>query len=176
MDFTSIPTFASDNTFHVVVESPRGSSLKLKYEPRWQAMSVSRPLTAGLVFPFDWGFVPSTRNSDGDPIDAFLMWDVAAFPGVVLPCRPLGVIQIEQNAENFDPSRRVRNDRVLALPSAARRENEWTGVQSIPERVREECIQFVLAAGALEGKNVRVLGWGQPADALALITSSQIAR
>ena len=60
MNLAAIPTFANDDIFHVIVEAPRGSTLKLKYEPRWEAMSVSRPLPAGVSFPFDWGFVPST--------------------------------------------------------------------------------------------------------------------
>ena len=64
MDLNRIPALDGD-TVHVVVESPRGSALKLKYEEAWQAMSVSRPLPAGVVYPFDWGFVPSTLAPDG---------------------------------------------------------------------------------------------------------------
>jgi hypothetical protein len=62
MDLSAIPAFASDDIFHVVVEAPRGATLKLKYEPKWEAMSVSRPLPIGLAYPFDWGFVPSTQG------------------------------------------------------------------------------------------------------------------
>jgi len=98
MDLLAVPAFADDDTFHVVVESPKGSNLKLKYDARLGAMGISRPLPAGLVFPFDWGFVPSTQAADGDPLDAFVMWDVASFPGVIVPCRAVGVLKIEQNA------------------------------------------------------------------------------
>ena len=55
---------------------------------------MSRPLPAGVTFPFDWGFVPSTEASDGDPLDALLLWDVPSFPGVVVPCRAIGVLQV----------------------------------------------------------------------------------
>ena len=68
----------------------------------WEAMGVSRPLPAGLVFPFDWGFIPSTCGPDGDPIDACVIWDVASFPGVVIVCRTIGVLNAEQNAANFE--------------------------------------------------------------------------
>lgn len=173
MNLETLPAFDTDDTFRVVVESPRGSTLKLKYDPGLQAMGISRPLQAGLVFPFDWGFVPSTRGPDGDPVDAFLMWDVSAFPGVVVVCRPLGVLNIEQNATNFDRSRRVRNDRILALPLTARREATWRTYTDIPDRVRDECVQFTVAAVALEGRDVTVVGWGGPHEALRLLQHSR---
>ena len=172
VNLLTIPAFATRDTIHVVVESPRGSHVKLKFDPRWGAMGISRPLPVGLTFPFDWGFVPSTRGPDGDPVDAFVMWDVASFPGVVIECRPLGVLKIEQNAVNFDRSRRVRNDRILALPTTARRESGWSKVGDIAERIRDECVQFTLAAAALEGKDPTVMGWGEPRDAMMLLNDA----
>src|SRR5688572_6149692 len=127
MNLAALPTFASKDIFHVVVESPRGSTLKLKYEPQFEAMAVSRPLPLGVTYPFDWGFVPSTRGADGDPLDAMLLWDVPSYPGVVVPCRLVGVLRVEQNRTNHDPLERIRNDRVMAVPVAARREGDITG-------------------------------------------------
>jgi len=100
------------------------------------------------------------------------MWDVASFPGVVVECRPLGVLKVEQNAVNFDRSRRVRNDRILALPTTARRESGWSKVGDIAERIRDECVQFTLAAAALEGKDPTVMGWGEPRDAMMLLNDA----
>ena len=78
-------------------------------------------------------------------------------------------MQVEQNKVNHDPSRRVRNDRILAVPIVARREHELKAIDAFAGRVREELEQFTLAATALEGKDVKVIGWGEPAAALALI-------
>jgi inorganic pyrophosphatase len=172
MNLQSLPPFAEQNIFHVVIESPRGSTLKLKYRSECEAMGISRPLPAGLVFPFESGFVPSTRNADGDPVDAFVVWDVSSFPGVVLTCRALGVLRVEQNAVNFDASRRIRNDRVIALPIETRREADWQTLDDVPERIRQEWIQFTVAAGALDGKDATAVGWGGPDDALSLIKSA----
>ena len=162
-----LPTFVSADVFHVVVESPRGSSIKLKYDPELGAMSISRPLAAGVAYPFDWGFVPSTQAEDGDPVDAMLYWDVATFPGVVVPCRALGVIQIEQNRS--DSRGRARNDRILALPVHARREHELRSAMALPRRMRDELEHFFIATTALEGKDAKILGWAGPDDALALL-------
>jgi inorganic pyrophosphatase len=172
MNLAAIPTFASDDVFHVIVESPRGSTLKLKYEPRWEAMSVSRPLPAGVTFPFDWGFVPSTEASDGDPLDALLLWDVPSFPGVVVPCRAIGVLQVEQNRRKSDSSERIRNDRILAIPAEARREHGLTEVTALPARLLRELETFTIAATALEGKDVEIVGWGHASVALQLVRDS----
>jgi inorganic pyrophosphatase len=165
-----LPTFAERNIFHVVVESPRGSTIKLKYRADLEAMSISRPLATGLVYPYDWGFVPSTKGADGDPVDAALFWDVATFPAVVVPCRALAVIQVEQN--RADGEGRARNDRILALPIHARREAELTSAMALPKRVRDELEHFFVAATVLEGKDPRILGWAGPDAALELLQSS----
>ena len=64
-----LKAFAHDDVFHVVVESPQGSAVKLKYSADLGAMTISRPLTLGLTFPCDWGFVPSTKDEKRCPTD-----------------------------------------------------------------------------------------------------------
>jgi len=169
-----LPTFAENDIFHVVVESPRGSAVKLKYQSDLGGMSISRPLPAGLVYPYDWGFVPSTKAADGDPVDAAVVWDVAKFPAVVIPCRPLALIKVEQN--RADGKGRARNDRILALPVEARREADLKSATSLSRRVREELEHFFIAATALEEKDARILGWAGPDAVLRLLRSSGAAK
>jgi inorganic pyrophosphatase len=174
MNLAAIPAFAGEDIFHVIVEAPRGSTLKLKYEPKWEAMSVSRPLPLGVIFPFDWGFVPSTEAADGDPLDALLLWDVPSYPGVVVPCRAIGVLQVEQNRSR-DSSERIRNDRVLSIPVEARREHGITALAALPARIRHELEVFTIAATTLEGKDARVVGWGDATAAIELVRDSATA-
>ena len=96
----------------------------------------------------------------------------ASYPGVVVECRAIGVLQVEQNRTNHDPSARVRNDRLMCLPVEARRERSLTDVAGLSPRVREELEHFASASTALEGKDVRVIGWGDAAAALALVRSA----
>jgi inorganic pyrophosphatase len=169
MNLAAIPAFAQDDIFHVVVEAPRGSSVKFKYEPRWDAMSISRPLPLGVTYPYDWGFVPSTAAADDDPLDAMVLWDVPSFPGVVLACRAIGVLEVDQNRTAHDPSKRIRNDRIMAVPVEARRERVITDIAALSARVRAELEHFAVAATALEGKDVRVIGWGDAVAALKMV-------
>jgi inorganic pyrophosphatase len=168
-DLIHLPTFADADVFHVVVESPRGAAVKLKYNPSLGAMSISRPLSLGLSYPYDWGFVPSTRGPDGDPVDAVVLWDVATFPGVVILCRALALLKVEQRGPN---GTRVRNDRLVAQPSQARRESELRPEAALSSRVRDELAAFLLATTVLEEKEAEVLGWEGPEAVLALIRSS----
>jgi inorganic pyrophosphatase len=172
MNLSSIPAFANADTFHVVVETPRGSSLKVKYQPTWDAMTVVRPLPLGVHYPYDWGFVPSTSAPDGDQLDAMLLWDVASSPGVVVRCRAIGVLRVEQNRTSHERSERIRNDRIMAIPIEARRERDISAISALTARVREELEQFALAATALEGKDLELLGWGDASAALDLVRAS----
>ena len=90
-----LPTFTSakDRTVHVVVECPRGTSAKLKYEPKLGAMTFGRSLPSGVVFPHDFGFVPSTKAEDGDPLDAMILGEITTAPGVVVVCRPVAIFE-----------------------------------------------------------------------------------
>jgi len=170
-DLVALPTFFETDVFHVVVESPRGAILKLKYDPEHQVIMLSRPLIAGLAYPYDWGFVPSTRAPDGDPLDAIVMWDGISYPGVVLRCRPLGVVRVEQT--NPASHRRERNDRLVAMPIKAPRWDAIRSVTDFSDRTRRELEQFFLTAVAFEGKELTILGWGSPHEALELVRASQ---
>jgi inorganic pyrophosphatase len=165
MRLDEIPTFASETAFHVVVESPRGSSMKLKYDPTLDAITLSRPLPSGVVYPHDWGFVPGTRASDGDPVDALIVSDGGTAPGVVATCRALEVDQKRKTGEG-----RERNDRIIAVPQSARRLDVLQDVFALSERVRDEIAAFFVQATAFEGKDVKILGWKGPPQAIALIT------
>jgi inorganic pyrophosphatase len=164
-----IPALA-DDAIHVVVESPRGSTLKFKYDPKHQVMMLGRPLPAGLAYPHDWGFIPSTRAADGDPLDAVVMWDGISYPGIVIACRAIGVLRVEQT--NLESRARERNDRVIALPMKAPRWDSVRTVFDVAERVRLELQQFFMAAVAFEGKELAILGWAGPEDAMAVVSDA----
>jgi inorganic pyrophosphatase len=78
----------------VLVESPRGASVKLQYDEQLKAFTVVRALPLGVTYPFDWDFVPGTKAEDGDPLDVLALHNSRTYPGVVLPCRAIGVVQL----------------------------------------------------------------------------------
>ncbi|GAO04019.1 inorganic diphosphatase [Anaeromyxobacter sp. PSR-1] len=165
-DLARLPPRDERGALRVVVESPRGATLKLKYDAELGVVTVSRPLPLGLAYPYDWGFVPGTRAPDGDPVDALVYWDAVSFPGVVVPCRPVGVVRLEQDSKS---NGRVRNDRILAVPVKHPRGDDLRSPDDLPARVRDEIAQFFLSAIFFEPKNPALLGWGGPEEAERLV-------
>jgi inorganic pyrophosphatase len=156
MDLHSLPAWSKEGDLHVVIECPRGSQLKLKYDPTMGVFTLSRALVLGLSYPYDWGFIPGTRADDGDPVDAMVLIDAPTCPGLVIPCRPLGVVELSQKREGGG---RERNDRVIAAPCASQRAQEIDHVDHLPRALREELEAFFTNATLFEGKDPRVLGW-----------------
>lgn len=146
----------------MVVETPRGSNTKLAYDPEEEVFEVSRALALGVTYPFDWGFIPQTRAADGDPVDALALHQGTTFPGVVLECRSLGMVDIEQ--DSADGHDKVANPRVILIPVWEERLVELSSA-TFPDRIREELAQFFVSATFFTNKNPRILGWRGPGDA-----------
>jgi inorganic pyrophosphatase len=171
MRFDALPTSPSQDLVHVVVETPRGAIVKLKYEPELEQFVLKRSLPLGFAYPYDWGFVPGTRAEDGDPVDALVCWEAVSPPGTVLRCRPLGVLELSQRKRK--PGGRLRNDRILCVPERDPRTAWLHSVKDLPERIREELAHFFVASVQLEGKDARVHGWGGPDAAFSLVRGGQ---
>src|SRR3954469_17554536 len=114
-DLTKLPSWADDNSIFAVVETPRGSSCKLDFDPKLGVFMLAKPLMAGLTYPYDWGFIPSTKAEDGDPLDALIVHDVATYPGLVMICKPIGLLEVVQTKHG----KKQRNDRRFVVPDCA---------------------------------------------------------
>src|SRR6267143_5354854 len=160
-----IPAWADDQSIYAVVETPRGSSCKLDFDPKHRAFTLAKPLLAGLTYPYDWGFIPSTEAEDGDPLDVLMIHDAATYPGLILRCKPIGVLEVLQITKNG----KERNDRIFAVPDRSPCEVDLQDVWRLPERAVEELEKFFEATDALEDKKLKFLGWHGPTRAIKTI-------
>jgi inorganic pyrophosphatase len=161
----NLPPFTEDGDIYVVVETPRGSRAKFDYDPKLKAFTLSKSLLTGLSYPHDWGFVPSTRADDGDPIDVMVVHDAATFPGTILTCRIIGVLQIEQKSKG----KKERNDRLFAVPKDSHSEQALKDVRGLSEPIQQELEKFFKATDELEDKELDVIGWKGPKTAVRAI-------
>ena len=160
-----IPAWADGQSIHAVVETPRGSSCKLDFDPELRVFTLAKPLMVGLTYPYDWGFIPSAEAEDGDPLDVLVIHDAQTYPGVVLRCRPVGLLELEQQSKG----KKERNDRVFAVPDRSPLETDLQDIRELPARARQELEQFFRATNALEDKKLEFLGWRGPARAVKTI-------
>src|SRR5918992_1612302 len=112
-DLTRLSAYASDSSeLHVIIETPKGSRNKFNYDEDHKLFKLGGVLPAGAVFPFDFGFIPSTTGGDDDPLDVLLLMDEPAFPGCLVPARLVAVIEAEQTERDGETT---RNDRLIAV-------------------------------------------------------------
>src|SRR4026208_1085470 len=108
---SELPCFAEDGkTINVIVETPKGSRNKFAFDEKQKIFQLKKVLPVGMAFPYDFGFVPSTNAEDGDPVDVLVLMDEPAFPGCLLKCRCVGIIEGEQGKKK----KPERNDRIVA--------------------------------------------------------------
>jgi inorganic pyrophosphatase len=161
-NFSDLP---EDDDILVVVETPRGSRAKFAYDPKLKTFTLSKSLLTGLAYPHDWGFVPSTKADDGDPIDIMVVHDAATFPGLVLACRVIGILQIEQKSKG----KTERNDRLFAVPRRSHSEQGLEDVRDLSKPIQQELEKFFKATDELEDKKLEIIGWKGPKSALQAI-------
>ena len=102
---------------HIVVETLKGSGIKVAFDHELGAFKLKGVLPEGRSFPYDFGFIPSTKAADGDPLDLLSLLDAPAFSGVVVDARLLGAVEIKQHDKD---SPTQRKDRLVAwLPTRA---------------------------------------------------------
>jgi inorganic pyrophosphatase len=168
-DFAGLGTYSEEGHLQMVVESPRGALVKLRYEPKTQIFTASRALALGIAYPFDWGFIPGTKAEDGDPVDALALYDGATYPGVVLPCKPIGLIDLVQKGK----SGIEQNPRLLVMPVWHERWGKIKDASDLPDRLKEEIERFFLNATFFTGKDPEITGWRGARAAAALVESSR---
>jgi inorganic pyrophosphatase len=142
-------------SLNVIVETPKGSRVKYSYQPKTGLFILSKALPAGMMFPFNFGFIPNTLGGDGDPLDILILNEEPLFPGCLLKVRPIAVIQASQTEDG----RMVRNDRIIGEALGKETPPEWEGLE-LTRRVLLQIEFFFTAYNKLYGKKFKVLGTG----------------
>jgi inorganic pyrophosphatase len=153
----------------VVIETPKGSRNKFAFNADDHIFELKKVLPSGMAFPYDFGFVPSTKADDGDPVDVLVLMDEPAFPGCVLSCRPIGVIQGEQG----DKKKKERNDRIIAVEKDAHSWADIKNVDALGKDFIRELEEFFVNYHKLSEEKYRVVGLKGPAEAQKLVKSKK---
>jgi len=150
-----------EKSIKVVIETPARSRNKYAFDPDDRTFTLKKVLPAGMTFPYEFGFVPSTKADDGDPVDVLVLMDEPGYPGCVVKCRLIGVIEGEQ----VQGKKKERNDRLVAVEV---QNHEWANVRHIDDLGKtfiKELEDFFVNYHQLSGKQYRVLDVKGPTKA-----------
>jgi len=157
MDITKIP--AGENVpeeINVVIEVPQhGDPIKYELDKESGAVFVDRFMHTAMHYPCNYGFVPNTLSDDGDPVDVLVVSQHALIPGCVIPCRPVGVLLMEDEAG--------MDAKVLAVPASKLKPVycDVQGPEDLPAFLIDQIKHFFEHYKDLEkNKWVKVSGWG----------------
>jgi inorganic pyrophosphatase len=148
----------------VVVEIPRGSHSKFEYDERLGVIRLDRVLHSSVVYPTDYGFIPSTRSEDGDHVDVLLLTSDPLFSGCMVTARPIGVADMEDEAG--------KDWKVLAVAEKDPRFAGINDLSDVEKHVLDEIRNFFEVYKQLENKQVTFSGWKSQAEAKKILVES----
>lgn len=151
---------------NVIIETPKGSRNKFNYDEEYQLFKLGGVLPAGAVFPFDFGFIPSTLGGDGDPLDVLLLMDEPAFPGCLVRSRLVAVIEAEQTERDGET---MRNDRLIAVAADSHTHRQVRSLADISSNLIDEIEHFFVSYNQIKGKEFKPLGRFGPIKAAKLV-------
>ena len=150
-----------DGIIQVIIETPKGSRNKYAFDAKQKVFELTKVLPAGMAFPYDFGFIPLTLAEDGDPTDVLVLMDEPAFPGCLLKCRAIGIIEGEQGKGK----KSERNDRIVAIEEMNHSYAHVKHIDDLGKKFVKELEEFFVHYHELTGKEYRVLDVKGPGEA-----------
>ena len=151
---------------NVIIETPQGSRNKYKWDDKRRLFTLDGVMPAGSVFPYDFGFAPSTKGEDGDPLDVLVIMDAPAFTGCLVVARLIGVIEAEQTERDGVTQ---RNDRFIAVAAKSHNQRDITALDQLNASLVEEIEHYFIAYNEVRGKEFKPLARSGPARAKELV-------
>ena len=144
--------------FNVIIEIPMNADpVKYEVDKATGAIFVDRFMSTSMHYPTNYGYVPKTISGDGDPVDVLVITPVPLIPGVVVTCRPLGILKMEDEAGMDGKVLAVPIDKVLAIYT------QWQKPEDLnPLRLKTIAHFFEHYKDLEPGKWVKILGWEGP--------------
>jgi inorganic pyrophosphatase len=151
---------------HAVIETPKYSSYKYKYDPELKLFKLGKMLPAGCTFPLDMGFIPGTKGEDGDPLDILILMEHPTFQGCLIECRLLGVLEATQKEKG---KKETRNDRYIAVPADSIEYTKIKHLRQLEKYKLQDLIAFFEFYNKAEHKTFRVSAVHGPEKATEMI-------
>jgi inorganic pyrophosphatase len=152
-------------TCRAIIETPKGRRNKFAYDPDSGLFMLHGLLPEGMMFPFDFGFIPSTSGDDGDPLDVLVLMDAPAHVGCLVDLRIIGVVKAEQTQDGKTET----NDRLLGVAVHSYAHENVTDIDQVSKTLLSQVEAFFVSYNKQRGKKFRITGTGGPKKAMAFL-------
>jgi inorganic pyrophosphatase len=152
-------------TCRAIVETPKGCRNKFDYDPESNLFMLGGLLPEGMMFPFDFGFIPGTLGEDGDPLDILVLMDAPAHVGCLIEVRLIGVI----SAEQVEEGKKETNDRLLGVAIHSYDHEHLETIDDVSKTLLSQLEEFFVSYNKQRGKKFRIAGTGGPRKAVKFL-------
>jgi inorganic pyrophosphatase len=161
------PGSKAPDVFNVIIEiSANADPVKYEVDHDSGAVFVDRFMGTAMHYPCNYGYVPNTLAADGDPVDVLVVTPFALPPGVVVACRPLGILHMDDEAGGDSKLIAVPTEKICPMYAKVQ------SLQDLPELLTKQIQHFFEHYKDLEpGKWVKIKGWGGIDEAKAEVTT-----
>jgi inorganic pyrophosphatase len=153
---------------NVIIDTPRGSRNKYKWDEKLGIFKVSHVLAAGLAFPFDFGFIPGTHGGDGDPLDVLVLNEELFFSGCLVETRIIGAIEAKQTQEK----KTNRNDRLIGIAVESRRYGKLRELDEVGAPLLDEIEHFFISYNETRDRVFKPIARRGAKQTIALVQKS----
>jgi inorganic pyrophosphatase len=147
----------------VIIETPKGSRQKYTFDKEAKLFRLKKVLAPGLVFPYDFGFIPGTQGEDGDPLDILVLSEYQGFPGCIMDARLIGCLQATQSTGG---KKSYRNDRFIGILEQSSVYDRITSLEELPDTLIDSIKLFFTTYLQTEGKSIH---WEENLNALKAV-------
>ena len=159
------PGSAPPDELNMFVEIPRGSRNKYELHKESGLIKLDRLLYSAVYYPGDYGFVPRTLASDGDPLDLVCMVTEPTFPGCLIEVRPVGLFLMEDE--------KGVDEKVLVVPIRDPLYADYRELADVPRHFLREMEHFFTIYKDLEEEKRTVIhGWRERSEVAAVVDAA----
>jgi inorganic pyrophosphatase len=148
-----------------IIETPKGCRNKFRYDPEAGLFMLGGLLPEGMIFPFDFGFLPSTVGEDSDPLDILVMLEAPVQMGCLVDVRIIGIIMATQTENGMTR----RNDRLLGVPVHSYAHAQLKSVTEISSNLIDQIEEFFVSYNKQRKKKFQIKGLGGPKKAMKFL-------
>ena len=153
-----------------IIETPKGSRAKYDYHPETGLFLLDRLLPEGMCFPLDFGFIPSTKAEDGDPLDILVLHEEPIPVGLLIEVRLIGAIIGEQQEEGGRAA--IRNDRLIGVGKTSHLYETIGDARNLGQTFLDQLCCFWVNYNQLRGRTFELKGVRDRAEAAKLVEAA----